>query len=83
MSVLLDNILRALLTRLIERDALLLAEDADLDGLVTELRARLAEAPPFTQAGPILAGALLKSARVDELFASDSEIIEALSAIQA
>ena len=83
MSLLLDHILRALVVHMVDTGQLLLAPPADVDAVVADLRATLSGAAPFTQAGPALASALLNSPAVDELFASDSEIIEALSAIQA
>lgn len=83
MSVMLDHILRALIVHMVDSGQLLLAPHTDVDALVSDIRAQLAEAPPFAQAGPFLANALMASEHVDELFASDVEIIEALSAIRA
>lgn len=83
MSALLDHILHVFVERLVADGALALVPDATPELLVEDLRARLAEAPPFSSAGPFLANALMASPYVEELFATDTDIIEALNAVQS
>ncbi len=81
MSVLLDRIVGELVLTLVESGQLALVEGATVDELVAELRARMAEAPAFSQAGAVLGRALVQSPLVDDLYATDSEIIRALGAL--
>lgn len=79
MSVLLDHILNELVAGLIRSEQLILVEGSDPEALVAELRATMAEAPAFSQAGAVLGRALTDSPLVDELYASDAEILAALT----
>jgi len=81
MSVLLDHILAELVRELIRSERLVLVEGADPDALVAELRARMAEAPAFSQAGAVLGQALVESPLVDDLYASDADILATLSEV--
>lgn len=81
MSVLLDRILGELVGELVREGQLRLVDGVDPEDLVQELRARMADAPAFSQAGPVLGAALTESELVDELYATDAEIVTALSAL--
>lgn len=81
MSLQMDRILSALVRELVDSHQLVLVDGADPDALASELRARMADAPPFQQAGGMLAGAMIESPLVDDLFASDEDIIQALNGI--
>lgn len=75
----LDDILVALSGELVRQDQVALVAGANAAELAEDLRARLAAAPPFTQVGPALAAALIASPLVDDLYASDAEILELLT----
>lgn len=81
MSILLDRIVLELVRSLVSSGRLALVEGAEPEALAEELRARMAEAPPFSQAGAVLGHAIEQSPLVEELYASDAEIIEALNGI--
>lgn len=81
MSVLLDRILGELVHRLVESGQLELRAGVDPEDLVAELRERMAAAPAFSQAGAVLGRSLTESALVEDLFATDAEIIETLGTI--
>ena len=83
MSALLDQILLVLVDRLVREGQLSLTPSGSVDALAEELRVRLADAPPFSSAGPYIARALMESDYVDELFATDSDIIDALNAVRS
>ena len=82
MSILLDRILVELVESLVRSGGLALVPGADAAAVAEELRARMAEAPAFSQAGAVLGRALTESALVDEVYATDAEIIEALSELR-
>lgn len=79
MSALIDNALRAVVFELHERELLLLAEGGSLERLAEELvEARLAH-EGLGHAGSFVSSVLLASEEVDELFATDQEIVRLFS----
>lgn len=78
---LLDQILAQLIRDLTRDGMLALQPDASEEEVASELRHRFSEAAPFTQAGPAISQALIQSDLVDDLYATDQEIIEALNRV--
>lgn len=74
-----EDALARLVARLVSDGRVSLAAGASAEALAADLRARIAEAPAFSQLGPALSAALMSSPLVDELFASDAEIVETLT----
>ncbi len=80
MSALIDNALRAVVFALHERELLALAEGGSLEALAEELvAARHAHSSQFAHAGSFVSKTLLDSAHVDDLFATDREIVRVFS----
>lgn len=78
---LLDQILLSLVRKLMADGSLELADGATAESLAREVQAALAEAAPFSQAGPALAQVLVDSEQVEELYCSDEDVGDALKAI--
>ncbi len=64
---------------LVTNDQLELAEFATVRALTEAMVARVAVAPPHSQLGKWLSDELLRSPLVEELYATDEELIEVLS----
>ena len=80
MSALIDNALRAVVHELHERELLVLVPGGDLAALAEELvAARHAHSSQFAHAGSFVSETLLASAQVDDLFATDREIVRLFS----
>ena len=80
-----DVISRALtlvVTELIRTDQLLLVEGGDATLLVEEVLVHVHTAGGFAEAGGVIARALMGSSHVEELFASDREIVELLGEVE-
>lgn len=81
-SPLIQRILGRILAELIAQERLVLVEGAGADQLTAQLTASLASAPGFAQFGPWLAGGLLSSELVDDLYATDADLSEMLRNVE-
>ena len=76
-----SRVLAAAVTELIRTERLVLAEGGDAARLVEEVVVHVRTAGGFAQAGGVIARALLTSPQVEELFATDVEIVELLGQV--
>jgi hypothetical protein len=72
---LISKVIDALVTTLIERELVDLAEGVESGDLVAELVENLGQAPAFSQLGPFLSRAMLSTPLVDELYADDRTLV--------
>ena len=79
-SPLIDRVLSLLVADLVQSGRLLLVDGASQDALTAELSLRIGAAGGFVQAGATLSAALVASPLVDELYASDREIVRFIEA---
>lgn len=81
-SPLIQRILALVIDALLSSRRLVLVAGGSPEQLTAELTTALASAPGFAQFGPWLAGCLLESALVDDLYATDSEISALLREVE-
>ncbi len=77
-SPLIQRILGRILADLLAQERLVLVDGADVEQLTTQITSTLANAPGFAQFGPWLAGGLLSSELVDDLYATDADLSDML-----
>lgn len=77
--MLIPRIMHALIGHLVDQRRLELAPDATVDQVADWCLAALDEQKAFAQLGPWLAQTLIECPLVDELYADDREISEAVS----
>jgi hypothetical protein len=76
---LLDRVMHGLILDLLERGELDLLPGTDVDALSARVLARVRKAANHAHVGHEICEALLADARVEELYASDGEIVERLN----
>ena len=74
MSLRIAGIVRAVVVELHARELVVLAPGASPEALADEVLAAMQTAPAFAAAGPFIAGVLLRSPLVEELYAEDRDI---------
>jgi len=72
-------IIQRVIDRLLADELLVLKDGGDATALVGDILGHMDRASDFAQAGKVISGGLLASPQVDDLFASDGEIIEIMN----